>query len=63
MHTRLDGDLREDDDDDDDVYKDPRKMAVDTASEGDEAIPQISLAEMLDDLALGNSESSNSNME
>ena len=46
------------------VYKDPRKMAVDTGSEGDEAIPQISLAEMLDDLALGgNSGSSNNGME
>merc|ERR1711944_356506 len=34
------------------VYKDARKMAVDTESEiGDgEAIPQITLAEMLDDL-------------
>jgi len=36
------------------VYKDARKMAVDqdTASEGDQAIPQITLAEMLDDLVM-----------
>ncbi len=40
------------------VYKDARKMvAVDEQSEaGDLGIPQITLAEMLDDLAIGSSE-------
>ena len=40
------------------VYKDARKIAVDDSSEADQDIPQITLAEMLDDLVLEKSESS-----
>ena len=40
------------------VYKDTRKIAVDQASEADDEIPQITLAEMLDDLVLEKNESS-----
>ena len=39
------------------VYKDARKIAVDQGEEDDE-IPQITLAEMLDDLVLEKNESS-----
>ena len=40
------------------VYKDARKIAVDDTSEADQDIPQITLAEMLDDLVLEKSENS-----
>ena len=41
------------------IYKDPRKTAVDTDATSEAGdVPQITLAEMMDDLALENMESS-----